>query len=105
MRYKIWQIALNKVEPARLPDILFAGLNEGALPDPSHYSKVYEGDINQTNLQHALDQLFYKFNTNHPIGYQGRSMSVSDVVSFDGTHAFYCNPVGWLDLKTCEGFV
>jgi hypothetical protein len=110
MRYKIWQIALDKVEPVRLTGVLFATLREGALPDPAYYVKVYEGDIignpHHPNFRKtALDELFRKFNIDHPKDFKGRSLSVSDVVSFDGTHAFYCNPVGWMDLKTCEGFV
>ncbi|MGN0442186.1 MAG: YodL domain-containing protein [Acutalibacteraceae bacterium] len=42
----------------------------------SIYNKVYEGEMEVT----SLDAIYERFNTNHPAGYIGRSLSVSDVV-------------------------
>ena len=40
------------------------------------YDKVFDGDVDC----HSLNDIFRKFNLDHPEGYRGRSMSVSDVV-------------------------
>lgn len=45
-------------------------------PDPANYSLVYDGQI-ETN---DLEGIWTKFNTQHPPGYAGHSLSMSDVV-------------------------
>ena len=45
-------------------------------PDPENYSLVYDGQI-ETN---DLEAIWTKFNTQHPPGYTGYSLSMSDVV-------------------------
>lgn len=42
----------------------------------SVYDKVFEGDVNCK----TLEDVYQKFNQNHPKGYKARSLSVSDVV-------------------------
>ena len=44
--------------------------------DSSLYDKVFEGEVNCF----TLEKLYEIFNLEHPEGYKGRSMSVSDVV-------------------------
>lgn len=44
--------------------------------DSSLYDKVFEGEVNCF----TLEKLYEIFNLEHPAGYKGRSMSVSDVV-------------------------
>lgn len=44
--------------------------------DSSLYDKVFEGEVNCF----TLEKLYEMFNLEHPAGYKGRSMSVSDVV-------------------------
>lgn len=44
------------------------------------YDKVYEGVLNDGNIQNALEDLYEKFNLNIPPDFKGHSMSVSDVV-------------------------
>ncbi len=45
-------------------------------PDPDNYRVVYEGEV-ETN---DLEGLYTKFNLDHPSGYEGHSLSMSDVV-------------------------
>lgn len=52
-----------------------------------------------------LEYLFAKFNLNHPSGFTGHSMSVSDIVkiNFIGakdseTKYYYCDVIGWKDI-------
>lgn len=51
--------------------------------DSSLYDKVFEGEVNCF----TLEKLYEIFNLEHPAGYKGRSMSVSDVVEIiDGNN-------------------
>lgn len=50
-----------------------------------------EGDYTDDD---ALEDLFVFFNENKPVYFEGRSLSVSDVVSLDG-RLYYCESFGW----------
>lgn len=45
-------------------------------PDPHNYQLVFEGEVDTNDLE----ALYEKFNMAHPPGYQGHSLSMSDVV-------------------------
>lgn len=45
-------------------------------PDPENYQLVYEGEVDTNDLE----ALYEKFNLDHPPGYRGHSLSMSDVV-------------------------
>lgn len=76
--YTIYQISDNS-EDRR--DIIFENLehlkNRGLSVDASNYEAVYSGTLEEST---TLDDLYEKFNIDHPADYKGRSMSVSDVV-------------------------
>lgn len=56
------------------------------------YRKVYDGELAVSDPEQA----FVIFNTAHPEGYTGRSMSVSDVVEFVEEGTFYfCDIFGF----------
>lgn len=64
--------------------------------DSSLYDKVFEGEVNCF----TLEKLYQIFNLEHPAGYKGRSMSVSDVVEIiDGitgkSYFNYCDSFGF----------
>ena len=52
------------------------------------YKRVWTGTIEAKNLVAALEGLFTMFNVNHPSGYTGRSLSVSDIVCVNGKHYY-----------------
>jgi len=67
-----------------------------AAPDASIYDRVFEGEINGT----TPEDVYTKFNLDHPAGYRGRSLSVSDVVEIvDGadveTGFYFCDSIGF----------
>lgn len=45
-------------------------------PDPVHYQQVFDGTVDTNDLE----ALYAKFNIDHPPGYTGHSLSMSDVV-------------------------
>ena len=63
--------------------------------DPEDYECVYEGQISDDMF---YDDVFEMCNINHPIGYRGHSLSVSDIVVIDGK-AKYCNSFGWENVE------
>lgn len=64
----------------------------------SDYVKVYEysseSDLTDEDL---LEEIFYNLNCSQPEDYNGRSLSVSDVVKIDDK-LYYCNICGWKDI-------
>ena len=60
------------------------------------YDKVFEGDVDCN----TLEEVYQKFNLDHPKGYKGRSLSVSDVVEVKDKIKvdigfYYCNDIGF----------
>ena len=62
------------------------------------YEVVYEGELDYPEMPDALEELFDIFNIRRPNDFEGRSMSVSDIVEVDGEN-YYCDAVGWVKLK------
>ena len=61
------------------------------------YECVFSGELDVDNPEDT----FFIFNTKHPSGYKGRSMSVSDVVEFEkeGKSTFYfCDSFGFKEI-------
>ena len=45
-----------------------------------------------------LDEIYERFNINHPEGYAGRSLSISDLVEVDGD-LFFCHEYRWRQVR------
>ena len=102
MEVKIYQINMDRDENR----ICFMGLD--SLPrfqgtdqiDSSIYDLVYAGDVPCSNLE----GVYRMFNIDHPDGYTGRSLSVSDVVqiqdgSKNGPTFHYCDSIGFKEVQ------
>ena len=68
--------------------------------DSTIYDKVFEGEVNCF----TLEKLYEIFNCEHPAGYKGRSMSVSDVVEIvDGmtgkSYFHFCDSFGFKQIE------
>ena len=66
--------------------------------DLNDYEVVYEGELDCPEMPNALEELFEIFNNKRPKDFERRSMSISDVVEIDGKN-YYCDFVGWVELK------
>ena len=62
------------------------------------YEVVYEGELDYQEMPNVLEELFEIFNNRRPKDFEGRSMSISDIVEIDGKN-YYCDFVGWKELK------
>ncbi len=97
MDIKIYQINLgrdqNRVAFQSLDGLeRFQGSSE---IESEIYDRVFAGEINCENLE----DVYRMFNLEHPAGYKGRSLSVSDVVEVIGTDGestfHYCDSIGF----------
>ncbi len=103
MKYEIYQLDMN-LESVKNSHKLFERWDwlqkfDGGF-NFEEYKKVYEGEINLDEKLDditILDNLFSKFNLNCPEDFRGHSLSVSDVVIFDGKK-YYCDSLGWKQI-------
>lgn len=103
MKYEIYQLKEDTMEQMKLR---FMASDQAAQLGGIHrenYRLVYEGNVEtRKDTQQTLDSLFRKFNIDRPTGFEGHSMSVSDVVRLaeDGASSWwYCDPYGWMELN------
>ncbi len=102
MKIKIYQVNLVRDEML----IAFMGLD--ALPkfqgtsevNSSIYDCVYAGDVDCK----TLENVFQMFNMEHPEGYTGRSLSVSDVVMVQAAESvkpgfYFCDSIGFKEIS------
>jgi hypothetical protein len=102
MKFVIYQVANDKIR-----DFGFMGLRERkAILKTDEirmdvYERVWEGEIEeQPKVELVLEKLFTIFNSNHPKGYTGRSLSVSDLILFPETGTwYYCDSFGWEEVN------
>ena len=101
MKIKIYQIDMerdeHRIAMMGYEDTL-ARLN-GESIDPTLYDLVFDGEVEVKDLE----AVYAKFNLDHPAGYTGRSMSVSDVVqvveSTSVKEGFYfCDSIGFKEI-------
>ena len=82
--------------------LCFAGLEElkqqgVTQPDASVYRLVYGGEFPDGNLE----RIYQTLNIDHPKGYGGRSLSVSDIVELCGENStfHFCDSVGFQPIQ------
>ena len=94
MNIKIYQINLDKDEQ-RAAFMSWESMERyGLALDRSSYDEVFSGDVPCD----SLEDVYYMFNMEHPAGYRGRSLSVSDVVEIDGVF-YFCDSFGWKRIE------
>lgn len=99
--YEIWQLKDTPENKALLfSDYAYASLYRLT---ESRYDKVYEARAGKD--ESTLDQIYYRFNVNHPADYKGHSLSMSDVVVLNNNGqrtAWYCDTLGFREVP---GFI
>ena len=63
--------------------------------DPSIYKTVFDGNVDAQDLE----DVFAVLNFSQPVGYNGHSLSVSDIVEIEGGGHHYCDTFGFHELK------
>ena len=101
MKVKLYQIDLDRDTEGRAfmsQDWLARKAENPTVIDSTIYDCVFDGEIDGDSLEDA----FATFNFDHPDGFRGRSMSVSDVLVTefeDGKFAaHFCDSIGFTDV-------
>lgn len=78
----------------------YASIKDKSLIKKENYAKVYgfEGSMGEESTSAKLEAIFTAFNHNHPIGFRGHSLSVSDVVSLNGEY-YFCDSFGFKKIE------
>ncbi|WP_024345962.1 MULTISPECIES: YodL domain-containing protein [Clostridia] len=96
-RCRVWQIAPET-------DVMMKFINYDDFtrrfgePDPASYQVVYDGEVDTNDLE----ALYTKFNVDHPPGYEGHSLSMSDVLELydkSGSTFHYCDTFGFKEIS------
>ena len=94
---RIWQL-----KPDTDVHLKFIGLDElkaqFGLPSPDNYRVAYDGQLGTNDLE----SIYERCNINHPPGYSGHSLSMSDVVELydaTGSEFHYCDHFGFAQIK------
>ena len=92
-------------------DLHFAGAEyldkKGITPDRDNYTLVYTFPVNPEDLQDKisfLNDVYHKFNTDHPKDFEGHSLSVSDVVVIQQNGELSAHFVDTWGYKELENF-
>ncbi len=101
MKIKIYQIDVDRDDD----DVAFASLDETIMRQGESrinseiYDKVFDGDVDCE----TLEDVYTKFNIDHPAGYRGRSLSKSDIVEVEGKNGversfWFCDSFGFAEV-------
>lgn len=99
MKIKLYQINPDRDKGLQIFRSLdtWPELNGKPAVDSRIYDKVFDGEIREAM---DVEYIFVTFNLDHPTGYCGRSMSVSDVLEIVEAIAYdpgfyYCDTIGF----------
>lgn len=74
--------------------------------DRANYTPVYTGTLTDDgDEQDKLNDIYAKFNIDHPVDFTGHSLSVSDIVALKQNGAVSCHYVDSWGFKELQGFV
>lgn len=85
MKYKLLQIKDVENCSYVFSGFKFAQQKGFSLQD---YEVVYEGEVEDVDVENMLEKLFTLFNIFRPEDFEGRSMSVSDVVELEENYYY-----------------
>ncbi len=75
-------------------------------PEIDHYEVVYVAPLPEfTNLNVLLEGLYYTFNMERPLDFQGHSLSVSDVLAIQRSGSVSCHFVDSIRFQELPGFL
>lgn len=101
MRIKVYQVESNLDSKGVKFCSYYSALKLASVIDSSIYECVFDGNLEASNLE----DIFEALNGEHPIGYRGHSLSVSDVVEvLEKTDTvdvgyYYCDSIGFKELS------
>lgn len=98
MKIKVYQIDPERNDRISLFDSYHNTIQRVGCIDPTVYKTVYDGHVDTQDLE----MVYTILNTDHPIGYNGHSLSVSDIVEIEGDGCYFCDTVGFRRLENFD---
>ena len=95
MKIKVFQVNPELDRYGTLFRSYAAAMKSAGQIDPSIYKTVFDGNVDAQDLE----DVFAVLNFSQPVGYNGHSLSVSDIVEIEGSGCFYCDTFGFQELK------
>lgn len=95
MKIKVYQINPELDRYGVLFRNYEAAVSNAGRIDPSIYKTVFDGNVDAQDLE----DVFAVLNFSQPVGYNGHSLSVSDIVEIEGGGHHYCDTFGFQELK------
>ena len=95
MKIKVYQINPELDQHSTLFRSYDSAMKSAGQIDPSVYKTVFDGNVDAQDLE----DVFAVLNFSHPVGYNGHSLSVSDIVEMEGGGCFYCDSFGFQELQ------
>ena len=95
MKIKVFQINPELDRHDTLFRSYEAAMKSAGQIDPSIYKTVFDGNVDAQDLE----DVFAVLNFSQPVGYNGHSLSVSDIVEIEGGGHHYCDTFGFQELK------
>lgn len=95
MKIKVFQVNPDLDRHGTLFRSYDSAMKSAGQIDPSVYKTVFDGNVDAQDLE----DVFAVLNFSHPVGYNGHSLSVSDIVETEGSGCFYCDSFGFQELK------
>lgn len=106
-KFRVYQLDFKGIEtlPFAFRDLETMHKAGYEQPPADSYQLVYDGELihpREWTEDHVLERIFSACNDDLPEGYQGHSLSVSDVVELydgDDREFFYCNSAGFTPVR------
>lgn len=95
MKIKVYQINPELDQHSTLFRSYDSAMKNAGKIDPSIYKTVFDGNVDAKDLE----DVFAVLNFSQPVGYNGHSLSVSDIVEMEGGGCFYCDSFGFQELQ------
>lgn len=95
MKIKVFQVNPDLDQHSTLFRSYDSAMKSAGQIDPSVYKTVFDGNVDAQDLE----DVFAGLNFSHPVGYNGHSLSVSDIVEVEGGGCFYCDSFGFQELN------
>ena len=95
MKIKVFQVNPERDQHGTLFRSYDSAMKSAGQIDPSIYNTVFDGNVDAQDLE----DVFAVLNFSQPVGYNGHSLSVSDIVEIEGSGCFYCDSFGFQELK------
>jgi hypothetical protein len=95
MRIKVFQVDPRLDQHNALFSSFDSVMKSAGGVDPAIYKTVFDGPVDAEDLE----DIFAALNFDHPVGYNGHSMSVSDVVQLENGECYFCDSIGFQKLQ------